>query len=262
MSCDKIIAIDEDIATITLLSARHDNSTCISLQFYKIDALEAGITASGSPVTCNIAQRRVVVYCCAEAVESQTGLYRYFLLCGPSRLRTETRSLWLYTVDNREITLYREFRLPTSLQTRLSDLTFKILDGPAVSFVVQSDVYVATSDGGVQIYPVGVDGVFRYLTSYVQDEYLLVVGLVASGWRKSKKDLPANQSAVLSLCINTSKQLCNCSCDTLVPDVYIGMLPQAVNIEARQLYFCAQPTSHTKIRRHHGTHGTDFIGCR
>jgi len=224
MNCDKIVAIDDDIATISLLNARHDNSTCISLQFYKIDTFDAGLSASGLPVTCNIAQHRIVVCCCGEAVENKTDLYRYFLLCGPGLSRSIANSLWLYTVDNREITLFCEFRLPAGFQTRLSDLTFRILDGPTVSFVVQSNVYVATSDGDVQIYPTGVDGVFQYLTSWVEDEYLLVVGLATGGWRKSKEDPSASQSVVLSLCINTSKKLFNCSCDTLVPDVYTGML--------------------------------------
>jgi len=224
MNCDKILAINDDIATVSLLPARHDNSTCISLQLYKLDTFEAGLSASGVPVTCNIAQQRVVVCCCAEAVENKTGLYRCFLLFGPRRIRSASRSVWLYTVDNREITLFREFRLPTSFETRLSDVTLQILDGPTVIFVEQSNVYVATSDGVVQIYPTNVDGVFQYLTGWVQNEYLLVIGLAASGLRKSKKDSSANQSAVLSLCINTLKQLIHCSCDTLVPDVYIGML--------------------------------------
>ena len=222
MNCDKMLAINDSIATINVLSARHDNSTCISLQFYKIDTFEARLTASGLPATCNIAQQRVVFCCCAEVVENKTGLYRYFLLCGSDRIRSKARPLWLYTINNREITLFCEFRLPTSFQTRLSDVTYQILDGPTVSFVVKSDLYVATSDGDVQVYPTGVDGVLQYLTSWVQDEYLLLVVLAANGWIKSQDDPSPNQSAVLSVCINTSKQLIHCSYDTLVPDVYVG----------------------------------------
>lgn len=227
MSYDKIVAINGRIATIDLQPSGPDNSTCISLQFYKLNTLEDGLSTSGLPVTCNIAQQpfhQLVFCCCAEAVESKTGLYRYFILCGPARLRSETRSLWLYAVDNREITLYREFRLPADRKSCLSDLTFQILDGPTVCFVVQSDVYVATSSGDVQIYRTVVDGVFQYLTGRIHDEHLLVVGLAAHGWRKSEKDQSANQSALLSMYINTSKHLFNCASDTLVPDVYIGLL--------------------------------------
>jgi len=224
MNCDKIVAIGDNIVTVSSVFSRSDNSTCISLHFYKIDAAETTLTVSGSPVTCNIAQRRAVVYCFAEVVENKTGLYRYFLLCGPDRLHgtaAETPPLRLYTVDNRAITLFGEFRLPAGVQTYPSDIKFEILDGPTVCFVVLSDIYVATSDGAVRIYPTGADGVFRHLTSWVQDDYLLVTGL-STGQTKTTKDLSASQS--LTLCIDMSKQLFGCSSDTLVPNVYQGMV--------------------------------------
>jgi len=224
MNYDKIVAIGDNIVTISSVFSRSDNSTCISLHFYKIDSVETSLTLSGSPVTCNIAQRRALVYCFAEVVEHKTGLYRYFLLCGPDRLRStaaEPPSLWLYTVDNRAIILFSEFRLPAGVQTYPSDIKFEILDGPTVCFVVLSDIYVATTDGAVRIYPTGADGVFRHLTSWVQDDYLLVTGF-STGERKITKDLSANQS--LTLCIDTSKQLFGCSGDTLVPNVYQGMV--------------------------------------
>jgi len=226
MSSDKILAINDDIVTISSLSCT-DNSTRISLHFYKVDTLETGVVLSGVPLSCNIAQRCAVVHGCAEVVETKTGLCRHFLLCGPDRLHdsaSETRSLWLYTVDNRQIVLFVEFRLPVGLQTRLSDLRFEILDGPTVCFVVQSDVYVATSDGTVQIYPTGADSVFCYLASWVQHDHLLVTGLSANGQAKSKQHPSADEPAMLTLCINTTKQLFGCSYDALIPDVYIGML--------------------------------------
>jgi len=226
MNCDRIVAIDDNIVTINSLSSRSDNLTSISLHFYKIDTLKTGLTSSGLPVTCNIAQRRTVVHCFGEVVENQTGLYRYFLLCGPDRVHgasSETPSLWLYTVDACELAVFVEFRLPASLRTCLSDVRFDILDGPTVCFVVLSDLYVATSGGALQIYPTGTNGVFQHLTSWVQDDHLLVTGFSASGQPKSKKDTSANQPALLTLCVNTSKQLFCYSGDVLVPDVYIGM---------------------------------------
>jgi len=224
MSCisDKIAAINDSVVTVNCLFSRRDNSTCISLQFYKLDASEACLSASGLPVTCNIAQQRVVVLGSGEVLENSTGLFRYFLLCAPDRVPSsanKSRRLRLYAVDAREITLFREFRLPPGLQTPLSDLQFNILDGPAVCFVVQSDVYMVTSDGAVQVYPTGIDGAFQYLTSYVQDDYVLVVGLAV----KSKQDRSHSQPPVLSLCIDTSKQLFGSACDALFPDVYLGM---------------------------------------
>jgi len=225
MNCDKIVAIDDSVVTVSSLSSKSDNLTSISLHFHKIDTLESGLAVSGLPVNCNIAQRWIVVYRCAEVVEIKTGLCRHFLLCGPDRLHgsaSETRSLWLYTVDDREVALFVEIRLPTGIQTCLLGLTFEILDGPTVCFVVQSDLYVATSDGAVQIYSTGTKGVFRHLASWVQDDHLLVIGLSASGPAKSKKHPPAVQPVMLTLCINTSKQLIGCSYDPLVPDVYTG----------------------------------------
>jgi len=226
MNCSKTVAIGDNVVTLSTLCSRTDNSTSISLQFYKIDTLETGLTVSGLPVSCNIAQRRVVAYCFSEVVENKTGLCRYFLLCGPDRLHgsaVKTPSLWLYVVDNREISLYSEFRLPTGFQTCPSDLRFEILDGPTVSFVVLSDVYVATSDGAVRIYPTAADGIFQHLTSWIQDDYLLVTGLSA-GQLKIKNDPSVNLSTMLTVCIDTSKQLFGCSCDVLVPDVYYGMI--------------------------------------
>jgi len=228
MDSDKIVAIGDNIVIINTSFSRSNNLTCISLHFHKIDALETALTVSGPPVTCNIAQRRAVVYCCTEVVNGKIGLCRYFLLCGPDRLHehvsaVETASLWLYTVNNREITLFNEFRLPPSVQTFPSDLKFEILDGPTVCFVVQSDVYVATSDGAIRTYMTGADGVFRHLSSYVQDDYLLVTGLSVRQ-REIKKGSSTNQCAVLTLCIDTSKQLFGCVSDVLVPDVYEGMV--------------------------------------
>jgi len=225
MNCDKVLAINDDVVTISALSC-NDHSTRISVHFYKVDTVETGLVLSGVPVTCNIAQRCAVVHCCAEIVEIKTGLCRYFLLCGPDRLHgsaSENRSLWLYTVDNREIIPFVEFRLPSGLQTRLSELSFEILDGPTVCFVVQSDVYVATSDGTVQIYPTGANGMFRRLASWVQDDSLLVTGWSASGQIKSGQRQSPDEPAMLTLFINTSKQLFGCSYDALMPDVYIGM---------------------------------------
>jgi len=227
MNFDKIVAIDDNIVTISTLFSRSDNLTSISLNFYKIDTPESGLTMSGLPATCNIAQRRaVVVYYFAEVVENKTGLCRYLLLCGPDSFNSssvESLSLRLYTVDSRQITLFSEIRLPANVQT-CQDLKFEILDGPTVCFVVLSDVYVATSDGAVRIYPTGVEGIFGHLTSWVQDDYLFVTGLSA-GQTKHKTDATASsQSTMLTLCVNTSRQLFTRSCDVLLPDVYYGMI--------------------------------------
>ena len=225
MNCDKIVAINDSIVSINSSFTRSDNSTCISLRFYAIDTLESGISVSGLPVTCNIARRRAVVYGCYEVVDNKTGLYRQFLLCWQNPLRgcaSETTTLWLYTVDNRDVTFFGEFRLPVALPKCPSDFKLDVVDGPTICFVVRSDVYVATSDGTVQMYPTGTDGVFQHMTSWVEDEHLLVVGLCTRGEPNSNEDLSVNQPAVLSVCINTSKQLYGFSCEALVPDVYLG----------------------------------------
>jgi len=222
MSSAKTVAIDGEIVKINCGFSRSDRSSTISLQFFKLDPVEACLSVSGTPVTCNIAHHQTVVYSFAEVVETKTGLYRHFLLCGPVRLHSSAREascLRLYTVENREITLFREFQLPVSRQTCLSELTFDISDGPIVCFVTQSDVYVTTPDGAVQTYKTAVDSSFRHLTSLVQDGRLLVIGLVG----KSRKHSSVSQTAMMSLCIDTSKQLSGCHYNALVPDVYLGM---------------------------------------
>jgi len=228
MNSDKIVAIDDSIVTISTLFSRSDKLTSISLNFYKIDTLETGLTVSGLPASCNIAQRRAVfVYDFAEVAENKTGLYRYFLLCGPDRLQISSDksfSLLLYTVDNRQITQFSEIHLSVSIQT-YQDLKFEILDGPTVCFVLLSEIYVATSDGAVQMYPIGVEGVFRHLTRWVQDDSLFVTGLFGGQSKHSPTDATAgSQSTMLTLCINTSRQLLTRSCDMLLPDVYYGMI--------------------------------------
>jgi len=228
MNNNEIVAINDNIVTVSSLSSRSDNLTCISLHFYKIDALENGVVKSDFTLTYNITQPWTVVYCSAEVVETKRGLCRYFLLCGPDRShgsRSDTPFLRLYTADNREIALFVEFRLPTSLKTCLSELKFEILDGPTVCFVVQSDLYVATSDGDVQIYPTGANGGFRHLASWIQDDYLMISGVADNGQTKSKPaPSAAIQPAMLTLCINTLKHTFGCSYEALVPDVYMGIV--------------------------------------
>lgn len=222
MNYDKIVAIDDNIVTISHVSHGSDKFSHISLQFYRLDFVETSLVMSGLPVTCNIAQRNVVVFCFAAVTESKTGLYRYFLLCGPGCFHgsVSTTVLWLYTVDNREMVLYVEFRLPANIRTYLSELTFEILDGPTVYFMAPSELYVLTSGGAVHIYPTGANGTFRHLTGWVEDCYLLVTGL--SGGEQTETEI-VSQPAMLTYCVNTVKNLFGASCDVLVPSVYLGM---------------------------------------